>query len=151
MFKHDLSNHFQKSKKKSNIFFMFFILALYLNGCKSTQLKTIESLISIIEPTTGREVNRYLQDKEAGFTGPIYAEVFIEYEPLDHYTKRDVYDEIVDTLKKSGWEGEECGECGYDSFSASLQKGEYPIPINTIVRVYSNENLVSVRMVHPKP
>ena len=130
-----------------------FGLLLFLSGCeiKSAQLLELESLVSIIQLTTGHEVNRWYKDTEAGFTGPIYAEIRIEYEPNSNYTKEDVYDEIVAILIKNNWEGEECNGCSSVSFSASLQHDNYPIPINARVRTHSDENLVSIRMVHPKP
>lgn len=130
---------------------MFFVLLLCLGGCRSTQLKTLESLVSIISPTTGREVSRYVQEKERGFTGPVYAEIFIEYEPLDGYTQKELYDEIVAILADNHWEGEVCEGCGQDSFSASLQQGNYPIPITARVRIHPGENIVSIRMTHPQP
>jgi hypothetical protein len=126
---------------------------LFLNGCeiKSAELKTLESSVSIIQLTTGWEVSRWYQDKGGGFTGPRYAEIRIEYKPTNDYTKEEVYNQIVDILKSNNWEGEECIACSSASFSASLQQDDYPIPINARVRIHSDENLVSIRMVNPKP
>lgn len=149
MFNHDPVSYFQMPNRK--LLALAFVLLLFLSGCRSAQLKKLESSVSIIQLTTGREVNRYTQDAERGFTGPEYAEVFIQYEPLESYTKKEVYDEIVDILRDNGWEGEGCEGCDYDSFSASLPLGDYPIPISAIVHLYSNENLVSIRLTHPKP
>ena len=118
---------------------------------KSAQLQELESLASIIQLNTGRELSRSYQDTEAGFTGPIYAELRINYEPIDNYTKEEVYNEIVFILIENGWEGEECDGCSSASFSASLQRDDYPIPINAIVLVPSDEFIVSIRMEHPKP
>lgn len=128
-------------------------ILLFLSGCemRSAELKTLESSVSTIQSTTGHEVSRWYQDKEAGFTGPIYAEIRIEYEPINDYTKEELYDELVNILKKNNWEGEECIACSSASFSASLQQDDYPIPINARVRIHSDENLVSIRMVNPKP
>jgi len=138
---------------KFYVFALAFGLLLFLSGCeiKSAQLKALENSISIIQPTTGREASRSVQDKEAGFTGPIYAELRITYEPINDYTKEDLYDEIVALLEGNNWEGETCSACRPASFSASLQPDDYPIPINARVRIHSDENLVSIRIVHPRP
>ena len=126
---------------------------IFLSSCKvkSAQLQQLESSVSIIQLTTGHEVNRWYQDKEVGLTGPIYAEIRIEYEPINNYKKEEVYDEIVDILKKHNWDGEACHACSTASFSASLQQDDYPIPISARVRVHSDQNLVSIRMEHPRP
>jgi hypothetical protein len=125
--------------------------ALMIYKTKSAQLQELESLTSIIQLNTGREVSQWYQDTEAGFTGPIYAKARIEYEPIDNYTKEEVYNEIVSILIENGWEGEECNGCSSASFGASLQQDDYPIPINATVLIRSDERLVSITMEHPKP
>ena len=117
----------------------------------SAQLQELKSLSSVIQLTTGREVSRWSQDKAKGLTGPIYAKIRIEFEPINNYTKEEVYAEIVDILKNNNWKGEICVGCSTPSFSASLQKEDYPIPIRSRIRVHSDENLVSISMDHPRP
>ena len=111
----------------------------------------MESSISIIQLTTGREVSRSVRDKSAGFTGPIYAKIRIEYEPINHYIKNDVYDEIVAILEENNWEEEKCNGCNTDYFSASLPQGSYPIPLSVDVLLHSDENLVSLYITNYKP
>ena len=97
-------------KHKPYIYKSYIVLALgvllFLSGCKSAGLKALENLVSNMQLTTGREVERYLQDNGRGFiTGEIYyPEVCIVYEPINNYTKKDVYYEIVTILKKNNWQ-----------------------------------------------
>ena len=112
-------------------------------------LKALEIPASIIQLQTGREVSRSVRDKKAGFTGPIYAQVRIKYEPIDHYTKKEVYDEIVAILENNNWEGEECNTCNSDYFSASLRQGDFPLLASVLI--YSDENLVSIKIVNRNP
>jgi hypothetical protein len=101
------------SQKKIRFIFGFviviFLLMLFLSGCKPAELKTLESSSSIIQLQTGLEVRRSLQDKDTVLGKPIYAEMYIEYEPIDNYTKKEVYDEIIAILKKNNWEEDEKG------------------------------------------
>ena len=92
---------------KSQIILALGIL-LFLSGCKSAGLRALENLVSNMQLTTGREVDRYSHDQGYGFiTGQIISpEIHIVYEPVDNYTKRDVYDEIVTILKKHNWQYE---------------------------------------------
>ena len=150
----ELSSSFQKTNNTGlYLLALAFTLLLFLSGCeiKSAQLQELERAVSIIQLTTGREVSRSIQDKEAGFTGPIYAQIRIEYEPNNHYTKGEVYNEMLDIFEKNKWEVKECDACRTASFSASWQQDNYPIPINARVLIRSDENLVSIRIVHPKP
>ena len=148
------SNHFRRTNNRLFIFAFALILLFFISGCgilKSAQLRELETLISVIQPASGREVSRFVRDTEAGFTGPIYARIRIEFEPIDDYTKNDVYDEIVEILEKNNWEGETCDACTTDYFSASLHQENYPIPIRASVLVRADENLVSLKVEHPKP
>jgi hypothetical protein len=148
---YSFSRNFQKAGISISIFAFGFLLCLCGCETKSAQLQELESLVSIIQLTTGREVSRWSQDTEPGFTGPIYAEMRIKYEPINDYTKEEVYSEIVDILKNNSWEGEACSACTTSSFSASLEQDDYPIPINARVRVHSDKNLISISLEHPRP
>ena len=153
----------QKSKRNTKRFILVIFAVLlvwvifvavefgFLNLGSSTQLKTLENLISSIQPTTGRELTRNVQDTERGFTGPIYAEIFVQFEPINDYTKKDVYDEIVAILEKNSWEENECRACDVGFFSAYLSQDPYPIPLSVTVHIKSNKNIVSIRITHPKP
>lgn len=147
MFKHDLASHFQKNNQnKLYIFFLAFAILSLLSGCritKSAQLRELENLVSVIQLTTGREVSRSLQDKDVALGKPVLAEIYIEYEPINNYTKKEVYDEIVAILKKNNWKGDEWNIVP-DYFSASLK--EENVTILAKVRLHSDENLVSIRM-----
>lgn len=118
---------------------------------KSDQLQELENLSSVVQLKTGHEINRWLKDKEYGFTGPVYAEIRVEYEPINDYTKEDVYYEIVDILKNNGWQGDSCKGCVLPSYMISLEQKSYPIPITGTVMVHSDENIISISMMHPMP
>ena len=106
-----------------------------LSGCKSAQLKELETLASSIQPTMGQEVGGTSRDRSPAVTGfgPTPAEIYIEYEPINNYTKENLYDEIVVILEENGWEGKECEGCLSTSFMADLPLGDSPISINIIV------------------
>jgi len=148
---HDLWSCIEKAKNIYYFIIFAFFLPFLLGGCKmkSDDLKTLESSISIIQLTTGREISRFVEDKSSGFTGPIYAKIRIEYEPTSHYTKEDVYEEIIAILMKNNWERDEWNFEKSDYFSASMQQNNFPLTV--IVRVYSEENLVNIRMTNMNP
>jgi len=135
----------------AHIFVLALIILLFLSGCKSDQLKTLESSLSTIQLTTGREVSRYARDRSEGFTGPIYANIRLEFEPINQYSKKDVYDEIVAYLEENNWEEDECNGCSSGYFSASLPQDPYPIPLSVEVLLHADENLVSISITNFKP
>ena len=152
MFIYRLSSYFQKANhNKRYIFALACGLLLFLSGCeiKSAQLKTLENSVSIIQPTTGREVDRYTRNAQAGFTGPIYAQIRIEYEPINDYTKEDLYDEIVAILEKNSWERNEWNIGRSDFFRASLEQGGFAL--SAIVLIRSDKNLVTIRITNRTP
>ena len=154
MFNYELSSYFQKANNnKLYIFALACGLLFFLSGCeiKSAQLKALENSVSIIQPTTGREVDRYTRNAQAGFTGPIYAQIRIDYEPINNHTKEDLYEEIVAILEKNNWEGKECDGCRTTAFIASLPRDDYPTSIHATVLIRPDENLVSISMEHPDP
>lgn len=110
---------------------------LFLSSCKSAQLQTIEDSTSVLQITTGREVNRWANDRDWGFSGTIYPEVLIEYEPVNTHTKQEVYDEILTTLKKNHWQGSEPNK-SHDYFEASLQQSGFEILAKVAIDHYSN-------------
>jgi hypothetical protein len=147
---------FQNLSKLRKILLIAFIplficgILLFFMGSKSAELKTLESSASIIQLQTGQEVRRFLRDNGTGLLGkPEYAEVLIVYEPVEHYTTKDVYDEIVTILEKNNWEGEECNTCTYIHFSASLQQGDFTLLARVLIR--SDENLVNISIVTRNP
>ncbi len=141
--------------KKGYIIACFVLsLSLFFSGCvtKSAQLQELERQASVIQPTTGREVRRSIHDTQKVRIGkPTYAEVRIQYEPIDPHTTEDVYQEIVDILKRNGWEEDVRAGGSTLSFYASLQHGDYPIPMRGHVFVAPGENLVRLRLTHPRP
>ncbi len=129
-------------------------LSLFVSGCgtKSAQLQELEQQASLIQPTTGREVRRSIQDtKKVRIGKPRYADVRIRYEPIDPYTAEDLYQELVDMLKKNGWEEHVRAGDSTLSFYASLQHGDYPIPMQGHVFVAPGETLVRLSLTHPRP
>ena len=138
----------QKTNFKPCIYKAYFALALgvllFLSACTSSELKELEEAASIIQLQTGREVNRSVRDKDVVLGKPVHAEMRIDYEPINNYTMKEVYDEIVAILEKNNWEGEECNGCNYDAFSASLQQDHRYIPLSATVLVDSDKNLVRI-------
>jgi hypothetical protein len=88
---------------------LVFGILLFLSGCsliKSAELRALEDAASVLQLTTGQEVSRSVQDKGTALGKPVYAKIYIEYEPINNYTKEDVYHEIIAILERNGWEGE---------------------------------------------
>src|SRR6266542_3603376 len=119
------------------------LLALFLSGCKSTELRAMENSVSIIQLTKGREVLRSLREKDWGFSGPIYPQVIIVYEPINRYTRKEVLDEIATILEKNNWHKYEWSTTP-DSFSGSLRQDRFEISIG--VSIDSNKNHVVIDM-----
>ncbi len=143
MFKPDLSNYFRKANKMLAIFALALGVLLCLSGCKSAELKTMENSASILQLTTGREVRRSLIDKQRGFTGPIYPEITIVYEPINNHTKKEVYDEIVAILKKNSWVGSE-PLINDDFFKATLQQGNFEITADVVSGLSENLEIIGM-------
>ena len=123
---------------------LILIIPLFLlSGCKSAELKAMENSASIIQLTTGREVSRSLIEKDWGFTGSIYPQVIIVYEPINRYAKKEVLDEIVTILEKNNWERYEWSTTP-DSFGGSLRQDRFEISIG--VSIDSNKNQVVIVM-----
>ena len=123
---------------------LILIIPLFLlSGCKSAELKAMENSASVIQLTTGREVSRSLIEKDWGFTGPIYPQVIIVYEPINRYAKKEVLDEIVTILEKNNWERYEWSTTP-DSFGGSLRQDRFEISIG--VSIDSNKNHVVIVM-----
>lgn len=116
-------------QKKIRFIFGFLtviFLTLFLSGCKSAEVKTMEDSVSIIQLTTGREVERYTTNRHVALGKPVYPEVLIIYEPINNHTNKDVYDEIVAILKKNNWEEDE-SYIVPNYFWATLQQGGFKI------------------------
>jgi len=118
---------------------------LLLSGCKSIELRALEDSAAILQLSTGSEVSRTVQDAETVLGKPVYAEITIQYQPLEGYTKNDVYSEVTGILEKNSWVSDERAD-GSDVFSASLPQGNAEILVK--VWVHSNENLVGVNLVN---
>lgn len=124
---------------------LVFGILFLLSGCdtKSPELEALETSVSVLTLKTGGEVSRAYQDKGVTLGKPVYAQVRIEYEPLNHYTKDDVYDEIVAILEKNSWERDEWNIVP-DYFSGSLQQGHFTIYATVLIQ--SDKNSVTVYM-----
>lgn len=144
MFNHGPSSASQKTNHRLFILPLTFCLLFLLSGCKSAQLQALENSASVVQLTTGREVSRTPRDKDWGFSGPIYPEIVILYEPTNTHTKEDVFDETVTILKKNGWQGNAMDAIVPGSFSGSLDQGQYKISGN--VNIDPVRNLVIVIM-----
>jgi hypothetical protein len=123
-------------------------LLLFLSGCsliKSAELRALDDATSVLQLTTGQEVSRSLRDKDWGFSGPIYPQIIILYEPSSNHTKKDVYDEIVTILEKNDWRKDRWNTVTVpEHFSGSVQQGQFEI--SGSVNIDPNRNLVIVIM-----
>jgi hypothetical protein len=125
---------------------LIFGVLLFLGGCrlvKSAELRALEDVASVLQLTTGREVKRWTQDKGTALGKPVYAEIYIEYEPIYNYSKKEVYDEIIAILERNNWERDEWN-IDPDYFNASLKKNNITLIAGVLIR--SEKNLVTVRM-----
>ena len=127
-------------KYKYQIAFTIGVLFL-LSGCKSAELKEVENSASILQLTTGHEVRRWHQDKGIALGKPVYTKLWIGYEPINHYTKEDVFNEIIATLEKNNWEKDKSNFVP-DYFTASLQQDQFRI--TAAVFYYPDENLIAI-------
>ena len=125
------------------------LLTLFLSGCASTELQRVKKSASVLQLKTGREIERYTQDRSWGpfVISERRPEVFIKYEALNGYTTKEVFDEIVAILKKNNWE-EDKGAKLPIYFGATLQQQGY-YDLHTSVTINSNGNIVSVTIQGP--
>lgn len=132
-------------KHRNKLYVLVLIFLFSIGGCKKAESGELQAMVdasaAINHLTTGKEVSRQAQERETDplFGKPKQPELRIEYEPLDNYTKADVFEEIVGVLKKDGWVSSS-DRSGY--FTASLQQGYYTILAEVLLR--SNDNIVSV-------
>ncbi len=140
-----LASSFRKTQHKPTLFILAVFSLFYLGGCglKSPQLVALENLVAGLQLTTGREVSRALQDKGVALGKPVHAEIVTEYEPINHHTPKEVFDEIITILEKNNWKGDEWNIVP-DYFSLSLKEGDTTILAK--VRIDSNKKLVSLRI-----
>jgi len=92
----------------------------------------------------GQEVNRFLQDGGKAMGQPVYPEVLIVYEPINNYTQKEVYVEIMTILENNNWERDK-SYIFPDGFKAYLQHGYFKIITN--VNIDSRNNHVIVKMI----
>jgi formylglycine-generating enzyme required for sulfatase activity len=133
-----------KKHSVGKCFVLAFGVLLCLSGCifKSPKLQTLENTIATIQPTKGHEIDRYTRDEGTSLGKPVYAEVLIVYEPNEHYTKKDVLDEIVAILEKNNWKREDTHSPG--AFIGTLRQDQFIITVTAAI--FSKENRVSLSM-----
>jgi hypothetical protein len=111
----------------------------------SAELQTLEKAVSILQITTGREVDRYVTDK-GGISPalPVFPEISISFEPSNEHTKEDVYNEIIAILERNDWQMNESDAFpGY--FDGFLQQGRFKIS-GDVYPVGRDINLVRISM-----
>lgn len=116
----------------------------YVNGIilfKSSDLKNLEGISSMIQLTTGREVKKREQDKGKTLGMPDYAEIFIVYEPVKSYVKQDIYNELVNIFKENGWEQGQYN-IAPDYYQASMKQKYHNIVVSILAQ--PDEDRVSV-------
>lgn len=118
---------------------------LLLTGCKSAQLKVLESSALKIQPSTGSEVSRSIQDKSVVLGKPVYAEVSIEYKPNTNHTTREVYEEIIKNLEKNNWTKDEVNVIP-DYYSATSAQEYSTLKVRMMID--SQKNLVRILFVN---
>jgi len=120
------------------------ISLFFLGGYKSPELKAMENSASVLQLIKGQEVNRFLQDGGKAMGQPVYPEVLIVYEPINNYTQKEVYVEIMTILENNNWERDK-SYIFPDGFKAYLQHGYFKIITN--VNIDSRNNHVIVKMI----
>jgi len=86
-----------------------------------------------------------VQDKGEALGKPVYAELRIEYEPAGSFTKKEVYEEIVNTLNENNWKRDEWNIVP-DYYSGSIEEDKYTLLVSVLIR--SDEDRVSVTFVN---
>lgn len=138
--------------KHKSIYIAFIALSigilLLLSGCKSAELEYLETSASILQLTTGHEVSRSSQDKNVVLGKQQYAKLNIEYEPINNYTAREVFDEIVIILENNNWKQDEVNVVP-DFYSASLSQDNSNLLVS--VAIHPDKDLVMVEFVNRSP
>jgi len=121
-------------------------------GRKSKELKTmLESSVANMQLVTAQEVNRAYSDKRTTLGIPIYAGVGIRYEPVENYTKEDVYKEIVKNIENNNWVREDSGGQG-DYYRAYLPYESFREGGSRVITVgvfnHSERSTVDITMGH---
>lgn len=135
-------------QKNRSILYVLVLLFLFsVGGCKaeSAELRAMsDASVATEHLITGTEISRRAQDQETKplLGKPKQPELRIEYEPINNYTKEDVFDEVVGILKKDGWVSN-TERSGY--FTASLAQEYFTIMAEVLV--HSKYNIVSVTFV----
>jgi hypothetical protein len=105
-------------------FFGVVILLSMYNPESAGMKAMLANPVANMQLITARETYRFQEDKDKVLGKPVYAKVRVEYEPIDNYTKGDVYDEIVEIVEKSGWERDSYS-ADRDDYYSGLQYYEY--------------------------
>lgn len=120
---------------------LFVLIFFQKNIIKSREKRILENSIAKIQLTKGREINRWQQEKSLTLGKPIYEKIRVGYEPINNYSKQEVYGEIVAILEKNNWQ-RDSGNNSPDSFVGSLHQGNYLL--FTIVMILPDKNEVTV-------
>jgi hypothetical protein len=120
------------------------VILFFLSGCKSLRVGALENAASVIQIKTGHEIRRFTTNEGSALGKPVYATVFIVYEPIGNYATKDVYREIVTILKQNKWEGVEPLK-DRDYFKATLQQDGFEISAS--VATDEEKNIVTVKLI----
>jgi hypothetical protein len=101
---------------------------------KSAELTAmIENPVTTTPLVTAREVRRWEHDKGQSLGKPLYAEVTVEYEPVNNYTKVDVFNEIIGVLNKNNWQKKELIIAQPDYYKAILPQEDFIIEASVLI------------------
>lgn len=130
------------------ILFVFGIL-IFLSGRKaaSTELKAMsDSVAATAQLTTGQEVGREYQERVTKplLGKPKQPQVRIEYQPINSYTKEDVYKEIIKVLEANDWERIELSTPQSGYYKASMPGAGFLILAEVLI--HSMTNTVSITL-----
>jgi hypothetical protein len=133
-----------------NYIALAFVVLIFFSGCntRSDELNAmLESSVATTQLTTGNEVSRRYQDRETKplLGKPKQPEFRIEYEPINNYTKEDVYNELVRILEKNNWEREELSITQSGYYRATLPQDYFTIVAEVLI--HSKSNIVSIQLV----
>ena len=134
---------FKKNMNKLYIIALAFGILFFLSGCKSAELRAIDNSASVLQITTGQEVDRWTHDKGTALGKPVYAKILIVYEPINNHTRKEVYEEVVAILKNNNWVGSE-PITDYDYFKAILEQDGFEISAK--VSIDEIKNIITISM-----
>ncbi len=115
---------------------------------KTRDLRELESVASKIQVKTGQLISRSSQNSGNVLGKPIYADLNLYYKPLNNYSKRDLYNEIISLLEKNNCKRDSINIVP-DYYSGSMRGDTDSFALIRVgVYIYPDINLVGIRYTH---